>query len=123
MKFENTNLENHVVNVNLLNEIMEELGFVLAGQWDYERVTYDYKFELRNEIYYLRVQGYAVEGHVESSQGKIQLLTPVLGKYYYPHGVEYGEGESFPQTIVDKSAELLKKAEEQIALVSKFIIL
>jgi len=123
MKFENTNLENHVVNVNLLNEIMEELGFVLAGQWDYERVTYDYKFELRNEIYYLRVQGYAVEGHVESSQGKIQLLKPLLGKYYYPHGVEYGEGESFPQTIVDKSAELLKKAEEQIALVSKFIIL
>jgi YugN-like family len=123
MKFENTNLENHVVNVNLLNEIMEELGFVLAGQWDYERVTYDYKFEQRNEIYYLRVQGYAVEGHVESSKGKIQLLTPLLGKYYYPHGVEYGEGENFPQSIVDKSADLLKKAEEQIALVSTFIIL
>ncbi|WP_088067763.1 YugN family protein [Gottfriedia luciferensis] len=123
MKFENTNLENHVVNVNLLTEIMEELGFVLAGQWDYQRVTYDYKFEQRNEIYYLRVQGFAVEGHVESNKGKIQLLTPLLGKYYYPHGVEYGEGESFPQGIIDKSNDLLKKAEEQIALVSKFIIL
>ncbi|PGS48597.1 YugN family protein [Bacillus sp. AFS041924] len=123
MKFENTNLENHVVNVNLLTEIMEELGFVLAGQWDYQRVTYDYKFEQRNEIYYLRVQGFAVEGHVESSKGKIQLLTPLLGKYYYPHGVEYGEGESFPESIVAKSKDLLKKAEEQISLVSKFIIL
>lgn len=123
MKFENTNLENHVISVSLMNDIMEQLGFVLAGQWDYERVTYDYKFELRNEIYYLRVQGYAVEGHIDSNKGKIQILTPLLGKYYYPHGVEYGEGEEFPPSVVERSESLLKKVEEQVALVSKFIIL
>ena len=123
MKFENTNLEQHVINTSLLTEIMEELGFVLAGQWDYERVTYDYKFEVRDEVFYLRVQAYSVEGSTDSSSSKVQLLTPILGKHYYPHGVEYGEDEVIPTSVVERSKELLKKAQEQIELVSKFIIL
>ncbi|WP_078547359.1 YugN family protein [Litchfieldia alkalitelluris] len=109
MKFENTGIENATVELERLNDVMKELGFVLAGQWDYERVTYDKKFELKDEVFYLRVQGYTTEGEVEGKHAIIKLLTPLLGKHYYPHGVEYGEGEKFPKVIVEQSTRLLNQ--------------
>jgi len=114
MKFENTGIENKTVEQSRLNEIMKDLGFVLAGQWDYERVTYDRKFESKGEVYYLRVQGYAVEGEIEGRHAIVKLLTPILGKHYYPHGVEYGDGELFPTTIVDQSKRLLNELSNEV---------
>ncbi|MBM6618584.1 YugN family protein [Bacillus suaedaesalsae] len=121
MKFENTGIENQVVELSRLDEAMEELGFVRAGQWDYERVTYDHKIEIleAKEVYYLRVQGYAIEGDVGSHHATIKLLTPLLGKHYYPHGVEYGEGEDFPKTVLTRSQDLLKKAKEVLATLAQ----
>ncbi len=114
MKFENTGIENQSVDLSRLNDVMADLGFVLAGQWDYERVTYDRKFETKGEVFYLRVQGFAVEGEVEGKHAMIKLLTPLLGKHYYPHGVEYGEGENFPKAIVDQCKRILTQVSEQI---------
>ncbi len=102
MQFTNTKFNGAVVDLTLLTEIMEKNHFVLAGQWDYERVTYDYKFEILNDVYYLRVQGLAVEGDIGSRHAEIKLLPPLLGKHYYPHGVEYGDGETFPTNVIQK---------------------
>ncbi|MBO9130293.1 YugN family protein [Bacillus sp. 165] len=115
MRFENTGIEGQSVELSMLNEVMKDHGFVLAGQWDYERVTYDYKFEMLKDIYYLRVRGYAVEGDLGSRHAVVKLLSPLLGKHYYPHGVEYGEGEIFPQNVITKSETLLKNIEKAIA--------
>ncbi|WP_404432790.1 YugN family protein [Sutcliffiella horikoshii] len=114
MKIENTGFENERVELSRLTDTMEDLGFDLAGQWDYERVTYDRKFETKEGIFYLRVQGFAVEGDVGGSHAIINLMTPLLGKHYYPHGVEYGEGETFPSNIVSTSTSLLKQAKERM---------
>lgn len=95
MKFENTGLEGLKADLNYLDDLMSNHGFVREGQWDYERVTYDRKFELKDGTFYLRVFGFAVEGDVGAHKAIIQLMTPLLGKHYYPHGVEYGEGENF----------------------------
>ncbi len=120
MKFENTGIENVVADLARLDEAMDELGFVRAGQWDYERVTYDHKIEIleAKEIYYLRVFGFAVEGDIGSHHASIKLLTPLLGKHYYPHGVEYGEGENFPKTVLARSEELLKRLSENLSKIS-----
>ncbi|MES5940133.1 MULTISPECIES: YugN family protein [unclassified Bacillus cereus group] len=114
MQFTNTKFNGAVVELTLLTEIMEKNHFVLAGQWDYERVTYDYKFEILNDIYYLRVQGLAVEGDVGSRHAEIKLLPPLLGKHYYPHGVEYGDGETFPTNVLQKSEQLLQNIEKEL---------
>jgi hypothetical protein len=115
MKFENIGLLNKTVELELLDEIFHDLGFVRAGQWDYERVTFDYKFEdmTNGSIYYCRVQAYAVEGDVGSSHAVMKVLTPLLGKHYYPHGVEY-DGENFPNNIVAKCQKLLEQAVAKI---------
>ncbi|KGX84067.1 YugN family protein [Pontibacillus marinus] len=116
MKIEGKGIEGAVVDLHKLDYLMDKAGFVRGGQWDYERVTYDYKLDAaeKNITYYLRVQGYAVEGDVDKGNAAVKLMTPLLGKHYYPHGVEYGDGEDFPTSLVDRSNSLLNKAKELI---------
>ncbi|AIE59524.1 YugN family protein [Bacillus methanolicus] len=114
MKFENTGLEGLKADLNYLDDLMSNHGFVREGQWDYERVTYDRKFELKDGTFYLRVFGFAVEGDVGAHKAIIQLMTPLLGKHYYPHGVEYGEGENFPKTLVSQCEKILAEIKADI---------
>jgi YugN-like family len=116
VKFENTGIENLKADLNRLDEIMLEHGLVREGQWDYERVTYDKKIQIKDSIYYLRLRGYAVEGDVGAHRAVIQLLPPLLGKHYYPHGVEYGEGEDFPASLVTQCKNLIDKVKEEIEI-------
>ena len=109
MRFDYTGYEKIKVDLNRLDEVMLDHGLVREGQWDYERVTYDKKFELKEGTYYLRVQGYAVEGDVGAHRATIQLMTPLLGKHYYPFGIEYGAGEHFPTTLVKQCEKTLSE--------------
>ncbi|WP_138415057.1 YugN family protein [Aquibacillus sediminis] len=116
MRLEDTGIESAVVDLKALDHLMDIHAFVRAGQWDYERVTYDFKIESaeKNITYYVRVQGYALEGDVDRGDAVIQLKTPLLGKHYYPHGVEYGEQETFPDTVIDRANRSIKKIKEYI---------
>src|SRR5690554_6432897 len=114
MKFENLGYEEVKADLRRLDDVMRSQGLVREEQWDYERVAYDRKFELQEGICYLRVLGYAVEGDVGSNKAVIQLITPLLGKHYYPHGVEYGDGEEFPQSLVQKCEGILKEVKAEI---------
>ncbi|WP_096199224.1 YugN family protein [Bacillus sp. FJAT-45350] len=115
MKFENIGINSEEVKFSTLKHAAESVGLVHAGQWDYERVSFDYKYEdqVENAIYYLRVQGVAVEGEIPKSDAVVKLLDPILGKHYYPHGVEY-DGEDFPKAIVDKSKKKLEQFKEKL---------
>ena len=105
--FENTGLENMKADLNRLDEVMEEHGLIRAEQWDYERVSYDRKFELEEGTFYLRVQAFALEGDIGAHRATLQLLKPILGKHYYPHGMEYGEDEVFPSSLVKQCENIL----------------
>jgi YugN-like family len=116
MKLENLGIEDTVVDIKPLDHIMGKYAFIRAGQWDYERVTYDYKIgsNEKNITYYIRVQGYALEGDVDRKDAVIKLLTPLLGKHYYPHGVEYGEEENFPENLVERAKKILQSLSEEL---------
>lgn len=114
MKFEMTGLEALKADLNRLDEAMLQHGLVREGQWDYERVTYDRKFELKEGVYYLRIRGFAVEGDVGARKATIQLMTPLLGKHYYPHGVEYGDGEHFPSALINQCERILSNVKADI---------
>ena len=114
MYFENTGLENLTADVNRLDEVMEEHGLVRAEQWDYERASYDRKFELKEGIFYLRIQGYTIEGDIGAHRATLQLLKPTLGKHYYPHGMEYGEDELFPSSLVKQCESILRAVSSDV---------
>lgn len=109
MYIENTGIETIIADLAVMEEIMRRNGLVLEGQWDYERVTFDKKYVIKEGTYYLRIFGTLVEGDIDGRDATIQLKKPVLGKYYYPHGVEYGEDENFPASLV-KDCGLTAKA-------------
>ncbi|WP_019721933.1 YugN family protein [Heyndrickxia coagulans] len=115
MRFDDTGLENMKVDLTRLDDVMERHKMVRAGQWDYERVTYDRKFTIQEGTYYLRVQGVATAGDVDSFDAVIQLKAPILGKYYYPHGVEYGEDEYFPHDLVKYCRKILEALKKDLA--------
>ncbi|MBY0120830.1 YugN family protein [Bacillus sp. S/N-304-OC-R1] len=119
MKFENTGIEKKKADLVRLDEVMLSKGLVREGQWDYERVTYDRKFDLKEGIYYLRVFGQTVEGEIDTKRAVIELKTPVLGKYYYPHGVEYGDDEVFPKSLVSQCQKILTELNEEIGKFAK----
>jgi hypothetical protein len=114
MKLEGTGIDGLMVDFRPLTDLMERNGFILGGSWDYERVTYDYKLNApeKNITYYIRIQGYAVEGDVDKGDAVIRLLPPLLGRHYYPHGVEYGEQEGFSAGIIQKAKGLVQKVVE-----------
>ncbi|MUV36246.1 uncharacterized protein JNUCC1_00047 [Lentibacillus sp. JNUCC-1] len=117
MRLENLGIEDMILNIKTLDQLMGNHAFIRAGQWDYERVTYDYKIGSteKNITYYIRVQGYAVEGDVDRKTAIIQLKTPLLGKHYYPHGVEYGEEENFPDNLVERANKILQELKAELA--------
>ncbi|MBA4537943.1 hypothetical protein H1Z61_12570 [Bacillus aquiflavi] len=114
MKFEKIGLEGVKVDLGRLDDLMYEHGIIREEQWDYERVTYDKKFELKEGVFYLRIQGYAVEGDVGAHKAVIELMTPLLGKHYYPHGVEYGDEEQFPNSLVKQCESILSDIKKKI---------
>ncbi|HHY21907.1 MAG TPA: hypothetical protein GX525_08520 [Bacilli bacterium] len=114
MKFESIGLSEKEIKFSDLEFAAEQLGFVLAGQWDYSRVTLDYKIvdSSKNEVFYLRVPGYAVKGEIPKADCIVRLMDPLLGKYYYPHGVEYDE--EFSKSLVDKCTKKLDQLKEKL---------
>ncbi|WP_458414016.1 YugN family protein [Schinkia sp. CFF1] len=116
MRFEGTGLDGKVYDLSLLKNVFGEEQLLVREQWDYERISFDRKFEQldTNEIFYLRIQGYSVEGNIDSKHAKVKLLTPALGKHYYPHGVEYGEDEVIPKNIIEKSRAILESVSKKL---------
>ena len=114
MKFDNSGIQTITADLNRLDDLLPEYGLIRAEQWDYERVSYDRKFELREGTFYLRILGYATEGDVGAHSAIIKLMVPLLGKHYYPHGVEYGEGEYFPPTLVKQCENILGQIKEEL---------
>ena len=109
MYLENTTIENIVADQFILDELMLQHDLIRGGQWDYERLTYDKKYTLKEGTFYLRIFGYALDGDIDKRDATIQLKKPVIGKHYYPFGVEYGEDEHFHESLVNDCKATLKK--------------
>jgi hypothetical protein len=114
MYFENTGIEGVAADLQLLDDIMNKHGLIRAEQWDYERVSYDKKIVIKEGTYYLRIFGFTNDGDVGARDAIINLKKPVIGKHYYPHGVEYGEDEHFPDYLLESCTQTLLALKEDL---------
>lgn len=112
MNFAETKIESVEIPFKTLERIMEMAGLVRGGHWDYQRVTYDFKFEFPHDgsVYYFRIPGTAIVGEIEGRDCVVKLGSPYVGRHYYPHGVEYNE--EFPDTVVTKCKDRIKLIED-----------
>ena len=114
MIFENSGLEKVVVPQDVLQDVMNKNGWVLGGSWDYERMTFDFKYEIPEGIYYLRLPGDALARDVVENNATIQLMDPYMGKHYFPTGIEYGSDEHFPERIVEHAVNNIRKVTKDL---------
>jgi len=115
VELENTGIEDILIDVEPLSHLMGLNGFIRGETWDYERITYDYRIGSpeKGVNYYIRIQGYATEGDIDRGNAVVQLMTPIIGKHYYPHGIEYDE-ENFSKSLIERATGLVIKAREAI---------
>ncbi|MBB6449418.1 hypothetical protein HNR44_001367 [Geomicrobium halophilum] len=116
MKLTDFNFPDKEVKFGNLIPVMEQAGFIFAEQWDYERVTFDYKMPDESDpgTFYLRVPAFAVHGDIPGDDTLVKLMTPILGRHYYPHGVEYSDDLEFPDKIIKKCKQKLAAVDEQL---------
>lgn len=78
-------------NAGYLDQVLKEAGFVNDGAWDYDHITYDYKYEdhATKAVYFLRVRGEVAEGGQLDQDAILQLEEPHIGKHLFPHGIDY----------------------------------
>ena len=95
MKFENSGIQNMTAELNHLDHLLPKYGLIRAEQWDYERVSYDRKFELRDGVYYLRLLGYATEGDVGAHQATIKFLHHFWGSIIIHMGLNMVKVNTF----------------------------
>ena len=116
MYFDNKTLENITAPQEVIVSVMEQNGLECHGAWDYDRMTFDKRFDLKEGRYYLRVFCIATSGDVGNKSAVLKILKPAIGKYYYPHGVEYDENEEvFPKHLVKECEQILANAKKRFA--------
>lgn len=120
MKLENTGIEGTIIDIKPLSLLMGNNAFIKGEGWDYERVTYDYKIDSpeKNITYYIRIQAHAIEGNIDTGNAVVKLLTPIIGKHYYPHGIEYGP-ENFTEAFIERATSLVLGVQEDIVRYQK----
>lgn len=118
MKIEETGLEGKEVMLADLDFNMAALGFY-RGAWDYNRATYDYKYEDHKlgETFYLRIPCVAVKGEIEDgpNQSVVRIGTPYIGRHTYPHGLDYEY--NFPKHVLDNAKRKLDQLNDRLAAV------
>ena len=113
MYFENTQLEDVKVPQEVLVTVMGKFGLECDGAWDYDRMTFDRLFDVREGRFYLRVFCNAVSGDVGAHDATLNINKPALGKYYYPHGVEF-TNEVFPAHLVKDCETILANVRKEL---------
>lgn len=114
MQFKNTKVENIVVDQEFLTNILKKHGLECHGAWDYDRMVFDRRFDVKEGRFYLRLFCSAISGDVGAHDATLKILTPALGKYYYPHGVEYTD-EVFPTHLVNDCETILEDVAKDLA--------
>lgn len=114
MNLENTGIENLTADFHELTELLKSHGFAIGGHWDYEHVIYDKKIIKKDDTYYLRIRGNAIEGDIGGRYATVQLINPILVKHLFPHGIDYGDDGSFAKSVIEQCNGILKQVRKSI---------
>lgn len=109
MIVENTGLVGLKSDLAYLDEAAEKVGFI-RWQWEYYRATYDYKIEMGNEEYFLRINTRVEEGKLERPDSVLAIEAVYMGRATFPHGLEY-ESE-IPAMVMNTASHKLAELKE-----------
>lgn len=119
MILHDTGIEGTELTLGELDHVLQEIGFI-RWAWDYDHATYDYKYEIegsadakaKNDVYYLRVTGHALDGVIENGETVLKLHEPYMGKTIFPHGIDYNA--EIPKNIMEDAKKRLSQLKSKL---------
>lgn len=112
-----------------LEERLKPLGYVIGGNWDYDKGSFDYKMSDEGEYLYLRVPFIATKGALDVRGAEVELQQPYLLAHQYESGIDqdaesagmlnqFQEPEDpdaeFPSEWKDTGIQLVRQLEQTI---------
>ncbi|MBP1950081.1 YugN-like family protein [Virgibacillus litoralis] len=125
----NSEVENKIYPLYVLEERLKPEGFVIGSNWDYEKGYFDMKIDDDGIYYFLRIPFYAVAGSLDYPGVTVRVDQPFLLAHQYQRGYdEEGAGGALrgafdqfqspvnadadvPDEYVETGREIMKKVE------------
>ncbi|WP_166242074.1 YugN family protein [Paenibacillus turpanensis] len=128
-------LENHETIMGPVKQELEELGFTLGGNWDYDHGYFDYAMDEANKVFLrlpFNVTAGSLDSEADGERTKLKFGTPFVLKHLYNEGLD-GEAtigvarfviDQFQSPVnsdadlagyeVDQAKQVLRKVEERL---------
>lgn len=110
-----------------LEEKLKPKGYVIGGNWEYDRGSFDYKMSDEDEYLYLRVPFVAVKGALDERGTEVELQQPFLLAHQYESEIDENADRAgmlnqfqtpedkdapFPEEWKDKGIQLVRELEQ-----------
>lgn len=97
----------------ILEEKLKPLGFD-RWSWDYDKLMYDFLYEIDGRNFYLRIPGRVVnDKQLENRKAVVRLMNPICVEHFFPHGIK--ELDEIPSSLQNKIEKKLQEVEEALA--------
>lgn len=126
-------IEGHTYTLHKLEQTLKPLGYVIGGNWEYEKGCFDYKIDEEEGYQFLRLPFTAVEGELDVPGVVVRLDTPYILSHVYQNELDdqtntmavgltsidqFAEPKDADGRVKDKYAEigkdLVRKLEEHL---------
>lgn len=84
-----TDIEGKIVPFGAMRKMLRPLGYVLCGNWDYDRGKFDCALWREDgETIYLRLPFHVTDGELDRDDARIQFRTPYVIKHVVNLGLD-----------------------------------
>ncbi|SDQ29322.1 YugN-like family protein [Virgibacillus salinus] len=84
----NSEVENKIYPLYVLEERLKPEGFVIGSNWDYDKGYFDMKIDDDGIYYFLRIPFYAVAGSLDYPGVTVRVDQPFLLAHQYQRGFD-----------------------------------
>lgn len=84
----NSDIENKIYPLYVLEDLLKPEGFVIGSNWDYEKGSFDLKIDDQGVYYFLRIPFYAVAGSLDYPGVTVRVDQPFILAHQYQKGFD-----------------------------------
>jgi hypothetical protein len=81
-------VEGQTFHLYKLEQLLKPLGYVIGGNWDYEKGYFDYKIDDEDGYQFLRIPFEAVFGQLDAKGTMVRLGEPFLLSHVYQENLD-----------------------------------
>lgn len=92
-------IEGNDFSLHKLEQLLKPQGYVIGGNWDYDKGFFDYKMADDDGYQFLRIPFEAVEGELDKRGTIVRLGTPFVLSHVYQRGIDDATSGNLSATV------------------------